>query len=65
MANVGYSAPNNKIAIICTRVDNGNNTYTIIPQSTSFGMEENDMFYPENNTTPLHSIENYESIKTF
>ena len=63
MANVGYSAPNNKIAIICTRVDNGNNTYTIIPQSTSFGMEENDMFYPENNTTPLHSIENYESIK--
>ena len=42
MANISYSAPNDMIAIICTRVDNGNNTYTVVPNSISFGRREND-----------------------
>lgn len=62
MANTGFSAPNDMIAILCERVDNGNNTYTVIPSAVAFGREENDMFYPEDNTEPLHNIEDYKSI---
>ena len=62
MANIGFSAPNDMIAIICTRVDNGNDTFTVIPNSISFGREENGLFYPEDNTAPLHNIEDSKAL---
>ena len=63
MANISFSAPNDMMAIICTRVDNGNNTYTIVPNAVSFGRVEINMFYPENNDEPLHNIEDSKSLK--
>ena len=70
MANIGYSAPNDMIAIICERVDNGNKTYTIIPNAVSFGRVENNMFRLEDNTAILPNIEDRKAlenpeIKTF
>ena len=70
MANIGYSAPNDMIAIICERVDNGNKTYTIIPNAVSFGRVENNMFHLEDNTAVLPNIEDRKAlenpeIKTF
>lgn len=70
MANIGYSAPNDMIAIICERVDNGNKTYTIIPNAVSFGRVENNMFRLEDNTAVLPNIEDRKAlenpeIKTF
>ena len=63
MANINFSAPNDMMAIICTRVDNGNNTYTVVPHAVSFGRIENDLFYPENNADPINSIEDTKSIQ--
>jgi len=63
MANIGFSAPNDMIAILCNRVDNGNDTYTVVPYAVSFGKVENDLFYPEDNTEPLNNIEDSKAIE--
>lgn len=62
MANIGFSAPNDMAAILCERIDNGNNTYTLIPNSISFGRVENDKFYPEDNSPALPNIEDVKSL---
>ncbi len=62
MANLGFSAPNDMAAILCERIDNGNNTYTLIPNSISFGRVEDDKFYPEDNSPALPNIEDAKSL---
>ncbi len=62
MAKEVRSTPNNKVAIICKRNDNENNTYTIVPISVSLGKtDENLMFYSENgeyNVPPIDRVGN-------
>lgn len=58
-----YSDPNNQIAIICTRSDNKNNTYTIVPLEIALGkLDENGYFNSENGEYHLPCIENYDSL---
>lgn len=61
MANEVRSLPNNKVAIICKRNDNENNTYTIVPTSVSLGKtDENLIFHSENgeyNVPPIDRVE--------
>ncbi len=63
MAKIGYSVPNDMVAIICKRVNNGNNTYTVVPHSVSFGRVEKGLFYRESNDEPLPNIENIKAIQ--
>ena len=62
MANIGFSSPNDMVAIICERIDNGNDTYTLLPNAVSFGRVENNMFYPEDNTQALPNVEDTKAI---
>lgn len=63
MAKKVYSDPNDKIAIICTRYDNQNNTYTIIPLEIALGkLDENGYFKSENGEYHIPCIEHYDSL---
>ncbi len=58
-----YSEPNDKIAIICKRYDNQNNTYAITPLEVAVGkLDENGYFNSENGEYHLPCIEHYDSI---
>lgn len=57
------STPNNKIAIICKRSDNENNTFTIIPISVAVGkVDEKLTFHSENGEYHLNPIDRIENI---
>lgn len=57
------SEPNDKIAIICTRYDNKNNTFTITPLEIALGkLDENGYFNSENGEYHLPCIEHYDSL---
>lgn len=63
MSKKVYSEPNDKIAIICTRHDNQNNTYTIVPLEIALGkLDENGYFNSENGEYHIPCIEHYDSI---
>ncbi len=63
MAKKVSSEPNNKIAIICTRYDNQNNTYTITPLEIALGkIDENGYFNSENGEYHVPSIENFDCL---
>ncbi|MCX4364705.1 MAG: AAA family ATPase [Bacilli bacterium] len=63
MASEVRSLANDKIAIICTRHDNNNNTYTLVPRSVAIGKVDDDFFFHlENGENVLPPIDRIEYI---
>lgn len=63
MATEIKSLPNDKIAIVCKRNNNGNNTYTLVPTTVIIGKTDEDLiFHSENGEYVIPPIDRTEFI---